>query len=228
VRKFLFLILVPLTIYSSEGKFGSETALGYSFSNPDLESYFTTHHATSWSDTVNMARFKTNYRAAIKNASVASSNGTFEFGYDRVLSPNWTLFAYLDVLYRLVSSMNTMTIVGSGAKYTSIRTSKVLFDTSLAPIYQREIQEDSSDISSLSFSLRNRITYTFVMNHLFIMTHFYTLATNNTQNQFHIISPQYVYTPTKQISVHIGHNYTYSLLTTASSGFSYLQVVFSF
>jgi hypothetical protein len=66
------------------------------------------------------------------------------------------------------------------------------------------------------------------MNHLLIMTHFYTLATNNTQNQFHIISPQYVYIPTKQISVHIGHNYTYSLLTTASSGFSYLQVVFSF
>lgn len=228
MRKSLLLLLIPAHIFSTEGKFGSETALGYSLSNPDVTNYFNTYHKTSWSDEITNVRFKTTYMAAIKKGAVANSNGTFEFGYDRILNSRWTVFAFTDVWYGIIKTMNTLTFVGSGLKYASIKTDSFIFDTSIAPIYQRDLQVDSTDIASFSISLRNRGSWVVTAGHTLILTHFYTFSTTNSQNQFHMLTPQYWYSPVEKITLKVSHQYTYSLLTATDSGFTSAQAVFSF
>lgn len=228
MRRLLFLALLPTLIFSAEGKFGSETSLGYSISNPIPINYFSTYHKTSWTDTVTSVRFMTNYMAEIKNAAIASSSGFVEFGYDRILNDKWTVFVYSDVMYRLINTMDTMSIIGSGLKYTSIRNSRIIFDTSVAPIFQRKLQVDTTDTSSFSISIRNRITWLIADGHSFALPHFFTFATNDSQNQFHIFNPQYTYTISSNIFLNIGHRYIYSMLSSGHNGFTSAQVVFTF
>jgi Protein of unknown function, DUF481 len=163
----------------------------------------------------------------IENGSIKRPNGVLNAGYDYNID-RIRLFAYTNYEFGVVTGLESNTVLGAGVRYTFIKFDRFVFDSGIAPIYERTAYVDDTLNETLSISLRGRIKVFLADFDSLYITWLFLQSTNESKNQWHAAEIINNTVLSHRISIRQAYRWRYDVFSGSSAGLAYLIAVFNF